>query len=133
MLKSKELRKKAWDSLKGKYWMALLVVIVTGVLYSIGSSFVSYSQSMMDIVNMVDPSQMDATMKVGAMVITGASLVVCIIGLLISIFVGNAAMVGCCNYFIKNTDSKPSFKDAFSGYKIKYGRNTGTLLLMGIK
>ena len=28
MLKSKELRAKAWDSLKGKYWRAVLVVIV---------------------------------------------------------------------------------------------------------
>ena len=30
-------------------------------------------------------------------------------------------------------DSKPSFADAFSGFKVKYGRNIGTLLLVGIK
>ena len=133
MLRSKELRKKAWDSLKGKYWMAFIVVFVTGILGSIGASMMSGSQNMMDAINMVDPSEMDATMELGAKVITTAAFVSSIIGFIISIFVGNAIVVGLCNYFIKNTDSKPTFKDAFSGFKIKYGRNIGTILLMGIK
>ena len=42
MLKSKELRAKAWESLKGKYWMAFIVIIVTGIIGSIGNSFVSF-------------------------------------------------------------------------------------------
>ena len=133
MLKSKELRAKAWESLKGKYWMAFVVVLVLGLLGSIGTSMVTYSQNMLDIVNMVDPADMDSTAQLGATILTGASAVVAIIGFLISLFVGNAANVGLCNYFIKNTGSKPSFKDAFSGFKVKYGRNIGTLLLVGIK
>ena len=133
MSNSKELRVKAWNSLKGKYWMAFLVALVMGTLYSIGTSLVSCSQSMVNVVGMVDPSEMDSTMKLGALVIAGSALVISIVGLVISIFVGDAALVGLCNYFIKNTDSKPTFKDAFSGYKVKYGRNIGTLLLAGIK
>ena len=133
MLKSKELRAKAWDSLKGKYWMAFIVVLVLGLLSSIGTSLLTFSQNMMDIVNVVDPSEMDSTAQLGATVITGAASVFAIIGLLISLFVGNAATVGLCNYFIMNTDSKPTFADAFSGFKLKYGRNIGTLLLVGIK
>ena len=133
MLKSKELRIKAWESLKGKYWMAFAVVLVMSFLASIGNSLVSTSQNMLDIVNMVDPSEMDSTMQLGAGVISGASLVMSLIGFLFCLFVGNAVEVGRCNYFIKNTDSKPSFKDAFSGFKVKYGRNIGTLLLVGIK
>jgi uncharacterized membrane protein len=133
MLKSKELRAKAWESLKGKYWMAFVVVLVLGLLGSIGTSMVTYSQNMLDIVNMVDPADMDSTAQLGATILTGAAAVVAIIGFLISLFVGNAANVGLRNYFIKNTDSKPSFKDAFSGFKVKYGRNIGTLLLVGIK
>ena len=39
MLKSKELRAKAWESLKGKYWKAFWVSIVTGIIYSLGVSF----------------------------------------------------------------------------------------------
>ena len=133
MLKSKELRSKAWKSLKGKYWMAFIVLLVLGILTSIGNGMVTCSQNVIDIVNMVDPSQMDSTMELGALVLVGASLVIAIIGLVISIFVGNAATVGLCNYFIKNTDSKPSFADGFSGFKVKYRRNIGTLLLIGIK
>ena len=133
MLKSKELRAKAWNSLKGKYWKAFLVVLVLGALVSIGTGLVTYAQSMTEIVDAVDPSQMDSTMKLGAMVITVAALAVSIAGLLISIFVGNAATVGLSHYFIKNTESKPSFADAFSGFKVKYRRNVGTLLAMGIK
>jgi uncharacterized membrane protein len=133
MMNSKQLRVKAWESLKGKYWMAFIVVLVLGLLSSIGTSMVTGSQNLMDIVNEVDPSEMDSTMKLGALVITGAALVSAIIGFLISVFVGNAAEVGLCNYFILNTYSKPSFKDAFSGFKVKYGRNIGTLLLVGIK
>ena len=133
MLKSKELRVKAWNSLKGKYWMAFLVVLAVGALCSIGTGMMTCSQNMMDIVNTVDPSEMDSTAQLGAIVLIGAASVIGIIGFIISIFVGNAASVGLCNYFIKNTDSKPSFKDAFSGFKVKYGRNVGTILLVGIK
>ena len=133
MLNSKELRVKAWDSLKGKYWMAFAVVIVLGLLVSIGTSLITCSQNMINIVTTVDSSQMDSTMKLGALVILVAALVIVIIGFLISAFVGNAATVGLANYFIKNTDSKPSFADAFSGFKVRYGRNVGTLLLSGIK
>lgn len=133
MLKSKELRAKAWNSLKDKYWMAFIVVIVSGLLVSIGTGLVSAAQSMMDIVNMVDPSEMDSTMELGAVVINIMAFVLCIAGLMISIFIGNAASVGLTNYFIKNTNSTPAFADAFSGFKVRYRRNIGTLLLVGIK
>ena len=133
MLKSKELRAKAWDSLKGKYWMAFLAVIVVGVLVSIGSGFITWAQNLMAMVSMVDPSEMDDTMKVGALVASGSALVIALVGLAFSVFLGDPASVGLCNYFIKNTDSKPAFKEIFSGFKVKYGRNIGTLFLMAIK
>ena len=133
MLKSKELRAKAWNSLKDKYWMAFIVVIVSGLLVSIGTGLVSAAQSMIDIVSMVDPSEMDSTMELGAVVIIIMAFVLCIAGLMISIFIGNAASVGLTNYFIKNTNTTPVFADAFSGFKVRYRRNIGTLLLVGIK
>ena len=133
MLKSKELRVKAWNSLKGKYWKAFMVVLFLGFLSSIGTGVMTCSEDMMEIVNMVDPSEMDATMELGAAVISVAASVIGIVGMLISLFVGNAATVSLAGYFIKNTDSKPSFADAFSGFKVKYRRNIGTLLLVGIK
>ena len=133
MLKSKELRAKAWNSLNGKYWMAFAVVLVTGLIASVGNAFVSFGQELSAVLGMVDPSEMDSTMIAGALVLSGVVIISAIIGALFSLFVTNAITVGVSNYFIKNTDSKPSFGDAFSGFKVKYGRNIGTLLLVGIK
>ena len=133
MLKSKELRKKAWESLKGKYWMAFAVIIVTGLIGSVGNAFVTFGQNLSEVLGLVDPAEMDSTMAIGALVLNGVVIVSAIIGALFSIFVTNAITVGVSNYFIKNTDSKPSFADAFSGFKVKYSRNIGTLLLVGIK
>ena len=133
MLKSKELRVKAWESLKGKYWMAFVVIIVTGIIASIGNTFVTFGKDLSEVLGMVDPAEMDSTMALGALFLNGVVIVSAIIGLLYSIFVTDAITVGVSNYFIKNTDSKPSFKDAFSGFKVKYKRNIGTLLLVGIK
>ena len=133
MLKSKELRARAWESLKGKYWMAFAVILVTGLIGSVGNAFVSFGQNLSEVLGMVDPAEMDSTMAIGALVLNGVVIISSIIGALFSIFVTNAITVGVSNYFILNTDSKPAFKDAFSGFKVKYGRNIGTLLLAGIK
>ena len=133
MLKSKELRVRAWESLKGKYWMAFAVIIVTGLIASVGNAFVSFGQNLGEVLGMVDPAELDSTMVIGALVLNGVVIISAIIGAVFSIFVTNAITVGVSNYFIKNTDSKPSFADAFSGFKVKYGRNIGTLLLAGIK
>ena len=133
MSNSKELRKRAWESLKGKYWMAFAVILVTGLIGSIGNVFVSFGQQLGEVLGMVEPAELDSTMAIGALVLSGVVIISAIIGGLYSIFVTDALTVGTCNYFIKNTDSKPSFKDIFSGFKVKYGRNIGTLLLVGIK
>ena len=133
MLKSKELRAKAWESLKGNYWMAFAVILVTGLIGSIGNTFVSFGQQLGEVLGMAEPVELDSTMALGALVLNVVVIISSIIGALFSIFVTDAITVGVSNYFIKNTDSKPLFKDAFSGFKVKYGRNIGTLLLVGIK
>ena len=133
MMNSKELRVKAWESLKGKYWMAFIVVLVAGLICSIGGVFTSFAQDLSEVLGLVDPAELDTDMVIGALVLNGVVIVSAIIGALFSIFVTNAMTVGVNNYFIKNTDSKPSFGDAFSGFRVKYGRNIGTLLLVGIK
>ena len=133
MLKSKELRARAWESLKGKYWLAFAVVLVLGLLESIGTSMTTCSQEIMNIVNAVDPAEMDSTAELGAIVLMSASMIIAIIGFLFSLFIGSPATIGLCNYFIKNTDSKPTFADAFYGFKVRYGRNMGVLLLVAVK
>ena len=133
MLTSKELRVKAWNSLKGKYWRAFLVILVLGLLASGGTSLQTSSQTLTETINLVDPSEMDETMELGAAVVGTIATAMAVVGMAISLFVGNAADVGLAHYFILNTDSKPSFADAFYGFKVKYLRNIGTLLLVGIK
>ena len=133
MLKSKELRAKAWNSLKGKYWLAFAVVLIVSIVDSVGNGFLNLMQNITELVEMVDPAEMDSTMELGAAVLSTAASAIGIVGVLVSIFLTNAATVGCTHYFIKNTDSKPSFADAFYGFKVKYFRNIGTLLLVNIK
>ena len=133
MMNSKQLRMKAWDSLKGKYWMALLVTIVLGLLGSLGTGAITLAQNMINIVTAVDPAEMDQTAQVGAIVILCASMLFAIIGFLLSLFIGSAATVGMNNYFIKNTYSTPTFADAFSGFKVCYKRNIWALLLVAIR
>ena len=133
MLTSKELRVKAWNSLKGKYWRAFLVILVLGLLASGGTSLQTSSQTLTETINLVDPSEMDETMELGAAVVGTIATAMAVVGMAISLFVGNAADVGLAHYFILNTVSKPSFADAFYGFKVKYLRNIGTLLLVGIK
>ena len=82
---------------------------------------------------MVDPSEMDAEMELGAAVVGGIASGMAIVGLAISLFVGNAADVGLVRYFVLNVETKPAFAEAFYGFKVKYLRNIGTLLLVGIK
>ena len=133
MLTSKELRVKAWNSLKGKYWRAFLVILVLGLLASGGTSLQTSSQTLTDTINLVDPSEMDETMELGAAVVGTIATVMAVVGMAISLFVGNAADVGLAHYFVRNVETKPSFADAFYGFKVKYLRNIGTLLLVGIK
>lgn len=134
MLNSKGLRAKAWESLKGgKFWMALLACLITGFLYSIGSSFSGLSGQLAEIPAMVDPSDITGVLEVGAVAILGASSLAFSVGFIFTIFVGNPALIGCCGYFIKNTDSKPALSEVFSGFKTKYGRNIGIMLLIDIK
>ena len=115
------------------YWRAFLVVLVLGLFASIGTSLQTGSQSLTDLVNMVDPSEMDATMEMGAAVVGTAASVMGIVGMAISLFIGNAANVGLARYFIRNVETKPAFAEAFYGFKVKYFRNIGTMLLVGIK
>ena len=133
MMKSKELRVKAWNSLKGKYWRAFLVILVLGLLASGGTSLQTGSQTLTETINLVDPSEMDAEMELGAAVVGTIATVMAVVGMAISLFVGNAADVGLAHYFVRNVETKPSFADAFYGFKVKYLRNIGTLLLVGIK
>lgn len=133
MMKSKELRAKAWASLKGKYWMAFVAVLIAGLICSVGNSIVSFAQGAAEIPGMVDPAEMDNTMKLGALFISGIAIVSAIVGFLICTFVNGPMNVGLSKYFILNSESAPALSEIFAGFKVKFGRNAGAMLLVGIK
>ena len=133
MMKSKELRAKAWESLKGKYWLAFAVTVIAGLIGSISNVFVTFAQELSEVLGLVDPAELDSTMQAGALVLSGVVIVSAIIGFILSVLINSPLTVGMCSYFIKNTDSKPSVGEVFSGFKVKYGRNVGTLLLVAVK
>lgn len=133
MLTSKELRTKAWESLKGKYWIAFAASLITGILASISSGASTFSTNLIKIPATVDVTKLDSVMQTGAVVIASIAAGVSILGLIWSIFVSIPVSIGSCNFFIKNTDSKPAISEIFSGFKTKYMRNIGTMILVSIK
>lgn len=133
MLTSKELRTKAWESLKGKYWIAFAASLITGILASIASGASTLATNLIKIPATVDVTKLDSVMQTGAVVIASIAAGVSILGLIWSIFVSIPVSIGSCNFFIKNTDSKPAISEIFSGFKTKYMRNIGTMILVTIK
>ena len=133
MMNSKELRTKAWESLKGKYWRAFAAAIIAGLIYSCGSLLVSIAETLIGLPEVVKPENITDAALGKVMGIIGAALVFAIVGALVSVFVGSPARVGLCNYFIKNTKEKPELSEIFSGFKTSYGRNVKTLFIVGIK
>ena len=75
MLKSKELRARAWESLKDRYWMAFVVTLVTGIIGSVSGVFTNFAQNLSEALSLVEPAEMDSTMVVGALVLNGVVIV----------------------------------------------------------
>lgn len=133
MLKSKELRTKAWDSLKGKYWIAFAATIISGLLISISSCFTTIASEIAGITESIKGVELTDQELLGLATILVASAFIALVGIIIAFFINGPAIIGCCKYFIKNTDSKPCVSDVFSGFKTRYGRNLIASLLIAIK
>ena len=110
-----------------------MVTLIAGLIGSVANSIVSFGQNAAGIPSMFDLAEMDATMLAGAGLILVIALIATLVGALIAIFINSPLSVGVNNYFIKNTDSTPALSEIFSGFKVKYGRNVGAMLLVGIK
>lgn len=135
MLRSKELRAKAWGSLKGKYWVAFAATILTGIIMSVGSFFSTTASDILGINSLIitEGVQLTPVEEIGFIAILGIGLSLASIGLIVSMLINGPALIGCCGFFIKNTDSKPAVTEVFSGFKTKYARNIFASLLIDIK
>ncbi|MEE1224742.1 MAG: DUF975 family protein [Clostridia bacterium] len=133
MMNSKALRQRAWCSLKGKYWLAFLTTVIVSLICSVGAFFLTYSNKMIGITDAVPADELDATLKAGAIMIAAMSFAVSIIGTVLTTFISNPMSIGNNKYFIDNTTGKPKLSTIFYGFKTKYMRNVGVLLLAEIK
>ena len=118
-MKSKEIRQKAWNALKGRYWWSVLAALIAGLfgVISLGTSSGTISQ-WKDSEELVLPGfeSLPSKGKLAVFIILGSIL---IIGLAMSI-IGSAIKLGYCRY---NLDlftevEKPTMNLLFSRTKI---------------
>lgn len=131
MLSSKEFRKKAWDSLKGKYWtgfLACFIVSLASSLLSIANSVSSIKQSTLETSDIDIKSIIASYMEKP---ISTAILPVLLV--LFLLLICNPLVVGLDAYFIKNTNGSPKFSEIFSRFKDGYSSTVVTMFLMGLK
>lgn len=135
MLKSKELRKRAWLSLKGKYWNAFLASFISGLVLAISAYFSQLSLDLSEIIELLEAEQveLDSTMLLGLNIIMGGVVITSIISLIVYAFVDCPFLVGYNGFFIQNTTAKPELKEIFSGFKNSYKSNVKIMFLAFIK
>lgn len=135
MARSKELRNRAWNSLKGKYWNAFLVMflysLIAGAIDSVASGVSGASGILTQVLN--SGASFDEMMAYGIALFAGAVAVGGLISTAIHVFVTNPLAVGGNKFFIQNTTEKPSIGLLFHGFRAGYGRNVLTMLLISVK
>lgn len=110
MSTSKEIRVRAWNSLKGKYWNAFLAVIVLLVVISV-------TQSVVD----------------GITAATKSTAVATILSVAYFLFVQFPIELGTSKFFIVNTYEKPAIALLFSGFNKHLAKNALIYLWATIK
>ncbi|MBQ9914877.1 MAG: DUF975 family protein, partial [Clostridia bacterium] len=131
MSTAKEMRDRAWNSLKGKYWIAVAASFVVGILTSVGANVSNLDSFLAEMVNTLNNGDWSETR--GYLLVLGVGLLFTAGGFLLATLVNGPATVGGCSYFIKNTNGAPEFIEIFSGFRTNYKRNVITMLLVNIK
>ena len=129
-MKAKELRKRAWDSLKGRYWWSVLVALVAGLfgVISLGTTSGAFTQAKDAAQNGVsDVPSVSSKVEVmfsnlpdkGKFIIFFVLFAIILVGIAMSI-IGSAVKLGYCRYNMDLfTDvEQPSMNLLFSRTKI---------------
>ena len=77
MVKSKELRQRAWLSLKGKYWNAFLASSISGLILAVSTYFSQLSQDLSELIKLIEAGQIKlaSTMFLGLNVIKAGVII----------------------------------------------------------
>lgn len=137
MSTSKEIRQRAWNSLRDRYWNAFLASLLVGLLTSFSAA--SFGNSGSFNIKLEGGGFSDYTINIDSVLAVKLLSIFAVI-LLLAVLVSTAASIFFCNiilvgdkkFFIDNTVEKPNISLIFSGFK-SYKRNLKAMLLMDIK
>ena len=145
MLRSRDFRKRAWESLRPRYWNAFLVSLIVSLLgggasagVSLGTGGLNFNFNMGEMEDVTESVTSDPTLDPSFWIIFISILAVVFtvamaIGLAWSFFVVCPIQIGSCRFFVKNTRQAPSVMEVFSGFQFSYKRNVITMILVSIK
>lgn len=116
-----DIKKRGWNSLRsGKYWLALGVSVVAGILGGVmaGSSSGSFS---FDFSSLEDADTYSYAASDISQAVVLILIIVFVFAFLLSIaliiFVSNIVTVGLTRFFVMNLVDRPSFGELFFGFK----------------
>ncbi len=135
MTNSKGFRVKAWDSLKGKYGTAFLATLIASIIISVSSSFGGVASSFTEFATFFTEHKSFSVEALLAIlpILIGGFTIASVIEVVAYTFLVSPVMVGVSNYFIMNTDGKPSVSEVFAGFKKNYKGNVLVMFIMNLK
>lgn len=112
MLNSKELRAKAWNALKGKYWTAFAVSLVTVLVLGLSGNIVQTINEMNNSGITMDENMVSVVVNFGINLASAAT----IMAMLTVIFIEGPVKLGEARYYVLNTQGTPEFKELFAAF-----------------
>lgn len=123
MWNRQQVKEQAKQIMKRNYWKMFLVTLIAGILCA---EYVDLIQVVEDFIpDNVLPSMFSSILTI----LSGGFFV----GLLYSIFIGDAIRVGEQYYFIKNHYGNPALNEIFQGFKGNYLNVVKIMLIMELK
>ena len=135
MSKSKELRERAWLSLRDQYWHAFAATLIVLAITSVGSFLLGLSNICMGFSAelLINNAAYESNMIYAVIVLLPIAAIASVFGFLATFLISWPTSVGWCKFFITNTYAKPSLSEIFGGFKPRYWRNVGILFLATVK
>lgn len=112
MMNSKELRAKGWNALKGKYWTAFAVSLVTALVLGLSGNLLQSIYEMSNYSMTMDSNMVNVAVNLGINLASAAT----IISMLTIIFVEGPVKLGETRFYVLNTQGAPEFKEVLAAF-----------------
>jgi len=132
MSTAKDLRARAWESLRTRYWNAFAASFVFTIISGIGASLNSIDDFIRNIIEFIEKNGIADVAKI-TLILHMVLLGIYLLNITISVFVTGPLTVGFSRFFMKNTEEMPEISELFWGFKNQYIRNVKTVFITTIK